>query len=472
MIPFLASVALLILGYFVYGKIIEKIFGIQPERATPAQTRADGVDFVQLPTWKVFMIQLLDIAGIGPIFGPIMGALWGPQALLWIVVGSIFAGGVHDYFAGMLSIRFGGENLPTIVGRTMGRVFRHIMLVFSLLLLIFVGVVFVLSPANMLNQLSSISTSIWIAAIFGYYFIATILPIDKIIGRFYPFLGILLLFMTFGIFFGLVLGPNPILPDLNFSAEHPKELPLWPLLFITLSCGAISGFHSTQSPLMSRCLNNERNGRRVFYGAMIAEGIIALIWCTVGLSLYEPAALQAMVDEGTAALVVNDTSRQLLGVVGGFLAILGVIVLPITSGDTAFRSARLIASEALHLEQKTSYKRLYLAIPLFAVGFVLSQLEFGVVWRYFGWSNQTLAMLVLWSSAVWLALHHKVHWIASLPATVLTAVSVTFICYNEIGFSINYQRSVVIGIIAAIGLLITFVVWNHQKRRHDGTANS
>jgi carbon starvation protein CstA len=470
MLIFLGSVFLLIIGYFTYGLIVEKIFVINRSRPTPAIEMADGVDYVAMPTWKTFLIQLLDIAGIGPVFGPIMGALYGPQALLWIVIGSIFAGGVHDFFSGMISVRNSGENLPTIVGRTLGRHMRSIMMVFSLLLLLLVGVVFVLSPAKMLENLTNVHVGYFIATIFLYYFLATILPIDKIIGKIYPFFGALLLFMTFGIFIAMASGGHKILAHLDFAQLHPKDLPLWPLLFIELSCGAISGFHSTQSPLMSRCIKNEKYGRFVFYGAMIAEGIIALIWATVGLSLYEPNVLQGMIDKGTAALVVNETALSLLGKLGGFLAILGVIVLPITSGDTAFRSARLIIAEALHLPQRALQKRLLIAVPLFMVGFIISQVKFDVIWRYFGWSNQTLATLVLWSAAFYLVKQGKFHWIATLPAAFLTSIVVTFICYAQIGFHLPYQASVIIGIIAAsvclIGFLIYSLKWSKVAEGH------
>ncbi|MBN1561436.1 carbon starvation protein A [candidate division KSB1 bacterium] len=464
MLIFLSSVILLIVGYFTYGVLVEKIFGIDRSRPTPAVEMADGVDYVAMPTWKTFLIQLLDIAGIGPIFGPIMGALYGPEALLWIVIGSIFAGGVHDFFSGMLSVRNSGENLPTIIGRTIGRHMRSIMLVFSLLLLVLVGVVFVLSPAKMLENLTHYNVAYFIAAIFLYYFIATIVPIDKIIGRIYPLFGLLLLFMTFGIFFGMLFGGHAILPDLDFTQTHPQKLPMWPLLFITLSCGAVSGFHSTQSPLMSRCIKNEKYGRLVFYGAMITEGIIALIWAMVGLSLYEPDALQGLIDQGTAALVVNDTAVSLLGKVGGFLAILGVIVLPITSGDTAFRSARLIISEAAHLTQKAIRNRLLIAVPLFIIGFIISQLQFDVIWRYFGWSNQTLAALVLWSAAFYLVKNVKFHWIATIPAVFLTAMVVTYICYAQIGFRLPYQTSVLAGVGTAVIALVSFIGYSRRKR--------
>ena len=458
MILFFACVALLVAGYFTYGWGVERVFGIRPQRPTPAITRADGVDYVQLPVWKIFLIQLLDIAGIGPIFGPIMAALYGPVALLWIVLGSIFAGGVHDFFSGMMSVRYDGENLPTLVGRTIGRQMRVLMLIFSLLLLLLVGVVFVLSPAAMLQQLTGIDKFALVMAIFVYYFLATLLPVDKIIGRLYPLFGALLLFMTFGVLAAVIFGGRPLLPNLSLHHAHPENLPMWPLLFITLSCGAISGFHSTQSPLMSRCLPNERYGRRVFYGAMIAEGVIALIWASVGLSFYEPAALSAQIKAGTASVVVNETCRNLLGPVGGFLAILGVVVLPITSGDTAFRSARLIISEFIHLPQKAVAKRLMIALPLFAVGFIISRINFDVIWRYFGWSNQMLATLVLWSAAVYLVKQGKPHWVASLPAIFLTAVTMTFIFYAKIGLALPHRTAVIGGASATFLITLLFFI--------------
>lgn len=410
-------------------------------------------------------IQLLDIAGIGPVFGPVMAALYGPAALVWIVLGSIFAGGVHDFFSGMMSVRYDGENLPELVRHTMGGTMRGLTLVFSLLLLLFVGVVFVLSPAAMLNNLTGVKIGVFVGLIFCYYFFATIMPIDKFIGRFYPVFGGLLLFMTIGVFVGMAASGHEILPDIDsFTNRHPEGLPLWPLMFITLSCGAISGFHSTQSPLMSRCISNERHGRIVFYGAMIAEGVIALIWATVGLSLYDPPQLAAQLNAGTASLVVSEASKNLLGVWGGFFAVLGVIILPVTSGDTAFRSARLIIAEFIRLPQQAVAKRLAIAIPLFITGFVISRVDFSVIWRYFGWSNQSLAALVLWSAAVYLVRKNKPHWIASIPAVFLTAVSLTFIFYAEIGFSLPYRVAVITGLILTAIVVVVFVLWTSKHK--------
>ncbi len=462
---FLICVALLILGYFTYGKYVEKIFDVDLNRPTPCCTMEDGCDYIAMPTWKVFFIQLLDIAGLGPIFGPILGALYGPVALLWIVIGCIFAGAVHDYFSGMLSVRTQGKSIPEVVGDFLGMPARIIMRIFSVILLLLVGVVFILGPAKLLNTLTGFNTQLLIGCIFIYYFIATILPIDKLIGRLYPFFGALLILMTLGVISGLVWKDYSILPNLDFTTKtHPLDKPIWPLLFITLSCGAISGFHSTQSPLMARCIGNEGHGRMVFYGAMIMEGIIALIWATAGLSFYEsPQAMQAVIASGSPAAVVNEVCNTLLGPVGGFLAVMGVVVLPISSGDTAFRSTRLILAETFKLSQKAASKRLLIAVPLFALAWLVSTQDFSVIWRYFGWSNQTLAMLVLWASAVFLAKNGKNHWICSLPATFMTAVTVAFLLQAKIGFNLPAQAGNISGGIFA--LILLFLFWRKLPAR-------
>ncbi len=470
---FFLCVGLLILGYFTYGVLVERIFGIEPDRKTPALELADNVDFIPMPTWKVFMVQLLDIAGVGPIFGPILGALYGPQALLWIVLGSIFAGGVHDFFSGMLSVRENGESIPEVIGNSLGMPARHVMRFFSLLLLILVGVVFVMAPAGLLENLTGVSKHLLVIIIFAYYFLATILPIDKIIGRFYPIFGALLIFMAFSVVIALFLSDHTVLPDLDFfknvnpnKSYDGRQLPIWPLLFVTLSCGALSGFHSTQSPLMSRCLKNEKHGRLVFYGAMIAEGIIALIWATAGLSFYPSVeAYNEVIHNGTASAVVDGVCRGLLGSTGGLLAILGVVILPITSGDTAFRAARLILAETFSLSQVKAVKRLMIAVPLFVVGYLISMVNFSTVWRYFGWSNQTLAMLVLWSAGVWLARRGKFYWIAVLPAAFMTAVSVSFILYMKIGLSLSYELSNYIGIAFAIVAVVLFLIKSFKWKK-------
>ncbi len=403
MLWFLTCVAALIGGYFVYGTFIEKIFGINEKRKTPAHTKADGVDFVPMSTRKVYLVQLLNIAGVGPIFGPIMGALYGPAAMLWIVIGCIFAGAVHDYFSGMLSVRNDGASVPSITGRYLGNGAKHFMNVFAIVLLLLVGVVFVSAPAGMITTLindqtsMTVSMSTMVMVIFAYYVIATLVPVDKVIGRLYPFFGALLIFMSVGLITAVALSDNyTVMGDFKISDMffnlNPNDMPLWPALFITIACGAISGFHATQSPLMARCMENEKNGRFVFYGAMIGEGIIALIWCAIALSFFGNLdSLSDAIQSGGPGNVVYSSSFGLLGVFGGVLAFLGVVILPITSGDTAFRSSRLILAEYFNMEQKSLKKRLLMALPLFVIGAILTQVDFGIIWRYFGFANQTTA---------------------------------------------------------------------------------
>ncbi len=456
---FFLCVALLIVGYFTYGAIVDRIFGADPNRPTPAKTMADGVDYVEMTPRKLFLVQLLNIAGLGPIFGPILGALYGPSALIWIVIGSIFGGAVHDYFSGMLSVRHEGRSIPDVVGQELGSGFKQFMRLFSIVLLLLVGVVFVLGPAKLLGNLTGLAVPAWVALIFGYYFLATILPIDKIIGRIYPFFGAVLIFMAVGLTAALIFKGYHFYPELTLANLHPKSLPLWPLMFITIACGAISGFHATQSPMMARCVANEKYGRPVFYGAMIGEGIIALIWATLGMSFYNgSAALGEALANGGPSSVVNEISTSLLGPVGGILAIIGVVILPITSGDTAFRSARLIIADFIKVPQKATLKRLYLAVPLFVVGFFISQGNFNVIWRYFGWANQTLATVVLWASAAYLIKQAKLHWIATIPATFMTAVATTYLAYDKIGFGLSLTLSTAIGIGAAVLSLLAFLV--------------
>ncbi|MBL0492018.1 carbon starvation protein A [Aeromonas veronii] len=460
MIWFFLCVGLLVAGYFIYGKFIERIFGPNPQLKTPAITMADGVDYVPMSDKKVYLVQLLNIAGVGPIFGPILGALYGPVAMLWIVFGCIFAGAVHDYFSGMLSVRAKGASVPTVVGEHLGTAAKHFMNLFAVVLLMLVGVVFVLSPAGLLANLTSTDLVYWIVAIFAYYILATIVPIDKIIGRFYPIFGALLVFMSVGLIVGLIAsGKGFYNTGMDFSNLHPTELPLWPLLFITIACGAVSGFHATQSPLMARCMQNEKSGRFIFYGAMIGEGIIALIWCTLGLSFYDSTeALNATMANGGPAAVVHEVSTSLLGTVGGILAILGVVILPITSGDTAFRSARLIVADFLKMTQKPLAKRLLIAIPMFILGFIISKAEFGVIWRYFGWANQTTAVIMLWAAAAYLIKEGKLHWICTIPAMFMTAVVITYLANAPIGFGLEMGTSTIIGLTATAAITVAFLM--------------
>lgn len=463
MMWFLLCVGLLLGGYFIYGKFVEKVFGINEARQTPAFTKTDGVDFVPMSKGKVYLIQLLNIAGVGPIFGPILGALYGPAAMLWIVLGCIFAGAVHDYFSGMLSVRNNGQSVPNLAGKYLGKSAKHFMNIFAIILLLLVGVVFISAPAGLLGKLTGWDVSIFLGVIFAYYLIATIVPVDKIIGRLYPFFGALLLFMSVGLTIALaVSSEHTLLPGFEigdfFSNLNPNDMPLWPALFITIACGAVSGFHATQSPLMARCVENESNGRFVFYGAMIGEGVIALIWCAIALSFFGGVEGLNAGMAGNPANVVYEASTGLLGAVGGFMAILGVIILPITSGDTAFRSARLILAEFFKMPQTALPKRLLLAIPLFIMGAILTQVDFGVIWRYFGVANQTTAVMMLWTASAYLLRHNKFHWICTVPAMFMTTVVISFLLNSAtLGAGLPMTLSTVAGVVSTLviaGLII------------------
>lgn len=470
MVTFFASIILLVVGYFTYGKVIEKIFGIDENRITPAYEVNDGVDFVPMDEKRASLIQLLNIAGLGPIFGAIMGALWGPVAFLWIVFGSIFAGAVHDYFSGMLSVRNGGAGLPEIVGKYLGNGMRIFVNGFALVLLILVGTVFMTGPAKLLADMTTewMNLSVWVGIILVYYFLATMLPVDKIIGRLYPFFGALLLIMAAGVGGAMVVQGYHI-PELTFANLHPNDAPIWPLLFITIACGAISGFHATQSPIVARVTQNEKHGRFIFYGMMIGEGIIALIWAAAAMSFYNGVDLSAMLAAGGPgpAGVVKEVSTAMLGAVGGTLAILGVVILPITSGDTAFRGARMLIADYLKLTQKPIAKRLFIAVPIFIVAYLLTLIDFNFLWRYFSWANQTTAMIMLWAAAAFLLQSEKNHWIASIPAAFMTFVSFTYILMAPEGFklatSIAYPLGFVISLIP-IGLFVRKVLQTNRDR--------
>jgi carbon starvation protein CstA len=458
MVTFLVAIALLIVGYFTYGKFIEKIFGVNEVRTTPAYAKADGVDYVPMNTKKNSMIQLLNIAGVGPIFGPIMGALYGPVAFLWIVLGAIFAGAVHDYLTGMISIRNGGAHLPALAGKFLGKTMKHVVNGFSILLLVLVGTVFVTAPAALIANLTPawISLGVIIAAIFVYYIVATLLPIDKIIGRVYPLFGALLLISAVGVGAGLFITGADI-PEMTLTNMHPDSVAIFPLLFLTISCGALSGFHATQSPIISRTTQNEKNGRKIFYGMMILEAIIAMIWAAAAMSLFGPGELSAILAEGGPAAIVSEVSMLMLGSIGGTLAILGVIVLPITSGDTSFRSARMIIADYINVKQVKISSRLWIAVPLFAISMVLTQIDFNLLWRYFSWANQSTAMIALWVGAMYLALQKKPHWVASIPAVFMTMVTFTYILNAPIGFGLSMGVSYAGATIGTVAVVLAFI---------------
>jgi carbon starvation protein CstA len=471
MITFCIAIVLLIGGYFIYGAFIERIFGVDKEKTTPAYTHTDGVDYVPMGWGRVFLIQFLNIAGLGPIFGAIMGAVYGPSAFLWIVFGSIFGGAVHDYFSGMMSLRNAGMSLPELGGKYMGSAFKQSMRGFTVILMILVGAVFIAGPAKLLDNITPayLNYTWWVVIIFIYYILATLLPIDKIIGKVYPLFGAALLFMAVGIGFSLIWNGAPI-PEITWANLHnlhsqPQQYPIFPMLFISIACGAISGFHATQSPLMARCLKNEQQGRRVFYGAMITEAIVALIWAAAAMSFFGSiGGLQAFLEANgnNAAVVVQKISDTWLGKLGGILAILGVIAAPVTSGDTAFRSARLIVADFLKIGQKKLMNRIWISLPLFVIGFVLLQVNFDIIWRYFAWANQTLAAATLWMITVYLASKKKCYWITFFPALFMTVVVITYILMTPEGFRLNYNLSICISAALMLFLGIWFLKKQHK----------
>lgn len=479
MITFTLSLIALVVGYLFYGRVVERIIA-PDDRPTPAISMADGVDYVVLPGWKIFMIQFLNIAGTGPIFGAIMGAKFGPSAYLWIVLGCIFAGAMHDYLSGMLSLRNGGVGLPELVGKYLGSKTKQVMLVFTVLLLIMVGAVFVYSPAEIMHSIGG-STMMWIVIIFIYYVIATMLPIDKIIGRIYPLFAFALFFMAAGLLVMLFV-KWPSLPELwdGLSNKALTVDPAWdggdifPCLFITIACGAISGFHATQSPLMARCMKSEKQGRPIFYGAMITEGVVALIWATVASYFFygEPAPGYQLIEAAratgystSAPAVVDIMCKDWLGTAGGILALLGVVAAPITSGDTAFRSARLIIADFIKMEQHSLRRRLYICIPLFSSSILLLwwQVEnpngFNVIWQYFGWANQALSVFTLWTLTVFLAQENKPYWVSLFPALFMTAVCTSFLFVSDNAMGLPAEVGYVVAVVAVVLSAILFGAW-------------
>ena len=462
MISLLLSFVVLIIGYNVYGRVVENVFS-PDDRDTTAIRLNDGVDHIPMKTWKAFLVQLLNIAGTGPIFGALMGACFGPVVFLWIIFGSVLGGAVHDYMVGMVSERHDGTSIAELSGIYLGRRAKWGMRVFSVILLLLTGTVFVTSPASLIAGLTPgfLSKSFWIIVILIYYVLATLLPIDKIIGKLYPVFGVTLILMALGIIIGIIIGGYTV-PEITFTDLHPEGLPIWPYMFITVACGAISGFHATQSPMVAKCITSEKEGRRIFYGAMICESVIALVWAAGGMAFYGTTtalndALSSLGQSGT----VYQISTGMLGTVGGVLAIIGVIACPITSGDTAFRSARLIIGELTRLNQKPIRNRLFITLPLLGCGTILTQLDFNVLWRYFSWSNQTLAMISLWVCTAYLLMHLEnklFSLITALPGTFMTAVSITYILMAKEGFRINAAIAYPVGLAVAICFFLFYMI--------------
>lgn len=461
MVTFFTALIVLIVGFFTYGMIIEKVFGANAHLPTPCKVHPDGVDFVPMPTWRVFLIQLLNIAGLGPIFGALAGAAWGPKVYLWIVFGTIFGGAIHDFMSGMMSVRQDGASVAEITHKYLGTTVGNIMRVFAFTLLVFIGVVFSLGPAGLLNRLTEnkLGVPLWLAIILVYYFFATFLPVDKLIGRLYPIFGICLIVMALGVAGGLMYGgyPLPELTDEWLNFAHPGGLPVWAMMFVTVACGAVSGFHATQSPIMARCLSNEKHGRFVFYGAMVSEGIIALIWAAAGCCFYGKgvdgiSGLMAALKAGGAGNVVYDICSGLLGTVGFYLAMIGVIACPITSGDTALRAARLTLADWFKINQKPIKTRLLISAPLLVGVFLIGKVDYNIIWRYFSWSNQTLAAIVLWTGATYLYKHGfppLACFMCAIPAGFMTAVSVTYFFMAPECLRMSTDVAYPVGLVAA-----------------------
>ncbi|MBR1520144.1 MAG: carbon starvation protein A [Bacteroidaceae bacterium] len=499
MVTFIASLLLLVLGYVLYGAFVDRVFGVDPQRKTPCYTSQDGVDYMPMPTWKVFLIQFLNIAGTGPIFGAIQGILFGPGAYLWIVLGCIFGGAVHDYLSGMISIRKNGASLPEIVGDELGKSARIAMRALSLVLMILVGTVFATTPAGLLSSMIGGDTVFgqnlfWVIVIFAYYILATLLPIDKLIGKIYPVFGLALLIMAVGVGYGIVAEAGS-LPEVTsaFSNHHPATtIPIFPGLCITIACGAVSGFHATQSPMMARCMKNEKYGRPVFYGAMITEGLVALIWAAAAIKFADSFDVTKFgMDNGAApyeklwaimtnggetgpnpAVVVNTICSSWLGTVGAVLAVLGVVAAPVTSGDTAFRSARLIAADFMKYKQNKIYKRLLLSVPIFLISAVLMFVDFSILWRYFAWFNQTLAAFTLWAVTVWLKKRSLaenrngyVFLISMVPAVWMTLICSTYILIAPEGFQLNHIVAYSLGGLATVGVVVGYFLWAKKLQK-------
>ncbi|MCR5567291.1 MAG: carbon starvation protein A [Clostridiales bacterium] len=478
MISLLLSLAVLLIGFAVYGRLTERVFA-PDDRQTPAIAVNDGVDCVPLKPWKAFLVQLLNIAGTGPIFGALMGACFGPVVFLWIVFGSILGGAVHDYMSGMISGRHRGASIAELSGLYLGKAAKWIMRVFSVILLILCGTVFVTSPAALISQLLHqvspdsgsffLSGTFWIVVILVYYVLATLLPIDKLIGKLYPVFGVILIVMALGVLGGTIFGGYKI-PEITEGSLHPEGLPVWPFMFVTVACGAISGFHATQSPMIAKCITSEKQGRKIFYGAMITESVIALIWAAAGVAFYGGAdLLYATLSKAGPSSTVLEISRTMLKSAGGVLAVIGVVVCPITSGDTAFRSARLILAEITRLDQKKIRNRLIITLPLLAVGAVLTQLDFNVLWRYFSWSNQTLAMIVLWVATAYLLKEGKKQaatLLTALPAAFMSAVSMTYILMADEGFGLPSGVAYPAGAAFAAVLFIMYIILSCRKAKH------
>lgn len=485
MVTFLVCLAILGAGYVVYGKVVERIVGFDDSRPTPVHRLADGVDYVKMPTWKVLLTQFLNIAGVGPIFGAIMGAMFGPVAFIWITFGCIFVGAVHDYMSGYVSLRHDGKSVSEIVGIYLGDKVRILMRVFSFILLMLVGVVFTTAPAIWLSNNTPIqSQTAWVLIIMGYYIFATIVPVNVLIARLFPVLSILLLFMCVALFVGMVVGQASgalVMQEFTLDWVHPANLPIVPIIFVTIACGAVSGFHSTKSPMMARCMNKESDSKPVFFGAMILEGIVALVWAAVAMAVVGDRFRmgETVADMGAQGGVVDLSTRALIGnflpggfgtAVAVFLIVIAIVLFPVTSGDTTFRSIRLMISDILGKDQSQIKVRLLISIPVFAIAITLTFIDFNIIWRYFAWSNLTLAAMALWTGSAFLVKFKRFHWISTIPALFLTFISISYILQSyALGFG-RWVTPTVSNIVAGIAAVVIIVLFMMKAKKGAGEA--
>jgi len=466
MYTFLGGVALLIIGFFTYGKFVEKVFGVKEDRPTPAITKKDDVDYLPLNKTKNALIELISIAGVGPIFGPIMGALYGPVAFIWIVVGCIFAGAVHDYLTGMISIRNGGAHLPALAGKFLGKTMKHVVNIFSILLLLLVGTVFVSSSATLIYDLlgGAVGLTLLIAAVFVYYILSTMLPIDKVIGKLFPIFGAILLLGTVSLSISLLINQAPI-PELSFTNMHPENTPIFPLLFLVISCGAISGFHATQSPIVARTTRSEKEGRGIFYGMMITEGLVAMVWAAAAMSLFDgPVSLNELINTIGTSGIVSQVASMMLGSILGTILIMSVIVLPLSSGDTAFRSARMVIADYINIPQQKISKRMMIAVPLFVLSVLLTTVDFTLLWQYFSWANQALAAIALWVGAMYLFIAKRNYWIAMIPGIFMTYVVTAYILNAPIGLRLPMNITYILSAIITVSIIMLFYKYARKNR--------
>lgn len=477
MITFIVCLTLLVCSYVFYSKYIERVFVVDKDSKTPAYSSEDGVDFVPMSRWRAILVQFMNIAGLGPVVGAVLGACYGPVAFVWITLGCAIIGSVHDYMSGMMSLRMNGASYPEMVGKYLGSGVKHFIRIFTVLMLIVVGVAFLTGPAELLSGLTGWNINVWIGLIFAYYFMAMLLPIDKIIGNIYPFFSIALIFMVVSILFVLLFGNvlfgyNHVIPELTFDSlrnfkSDAANFPIFPFLFVTISCGAVSGFHATQSPLMAKCIKNEKDGRSVFFGSMIIEGIIALVWAAISMSFWgsiDELNVELNAHSGNAIWAVKEITVELLGNFGALLAIIGVVMLPISTGDTAYRSTRLIIADTLKINQRSILNRLLIILPVFVVSYFIAQYNFNVLWLYVAWSTQVLATFMLWAATVYLSNHRSNFYLTLLPAIFMTVVVVSYILSAKQGFNMNHISSNVISLaVAAFATVLFFIKRKLQK---------